>query len=59
MQLGLLIFVFPDDIIEIKPMKGVSIMAEKKGKQYVSDNAQLMAGCEGEKPKRQAAISDL
>lgn len=32
-------------------MKGVSIMAEKKGKQYVSDNAQLMAGCEGEKPK--------
>ena len=49
MQLGLLIFVFLDDIIEIKPMKGVSIMAEKKGKQYVSDNAQLMAEWDWEK----------
>lgn len=30
-------------------MKGVSIMAEKKGKQYVSDNAQLMAEWDWEK----------
>ncbi len=49
LQIGLLIFVFPDDIIEIKPLKGVSIMAEKKEIQYVSDNAQLMAEWNWEK----------
>lgn len=38
-----MIFKVPGDIIKRKAENGVSIMAEKKEKQYVSDDAQLMA----------------